>query len=125
MGEKYFSNMIGKLLLVLALYGALPGERTKRFLGLMNTDSQHSIIRIPTTLALLYAGKEESDLATTRTVLTAFGGLCVAIGSVGLVSKRVGGALPSGLTNFDIAYHFGLGFTALWLGRRPGRMAMR
>jgi hypothetical protein len=44
------------------------------------------------------------------------------MGSAGIADKKVGGLLPSRLTNFDIAYHLVVGAGAIWLGARPGRM---
>jgi hypothetical protein len=90
--EKRFSKMLGGGLAMLTLVGFILPTRRKRFLGLMNVDSTHSV--------LFY----------------------IAMGTAGLSDRKVGGALPSGLTNFDIVYHFAVGGAAIWLGSRSGRM---
>lgn len=120
--EKLFANMLGWGLAVLTISGFLPGGRRRHLLGMMNTDTNHSALRLPLTLALLYAGSSRSGLKTTRYILTGVGALYIVIGLTGTRAKRLGGMLPSGLTNFDIVYHLCVGAAALWLGARPGRM---
>lgn len=120
--EKNFSTMLGVGLALLMSAGFLKHEKPKRLLGLMNVDTQHSILRIPTTLALLYAGAHQTPLKNTRTILSFTGLLYLVIGTIGSVDKKAGGALPSKLTNFDLVYHFVVGASALWLGNRKGRM---
>lgn len=117
--EKLFSLSLGITLGVLTLVGFIPG--TKHFLKLMNTDTSHSALRVPLTAALLYAGTQ-TDLRATRTILLGVGFFYIAIGTAGLIDKKVGGALPSGLTKFDVLYHLAVGAEALWFGGRPGRM---
>jgi hypothetical protein len=120
--EKRFSKMLGGGLAMLTLVGFILPTRRKRFLGLMNVDSTHSVLRVPLTAALLYAASERSDLKLTRSALLGTGLFYIAMGTAGLSDRKVGGALPSGLTNFDIVYHFAVGGAAIWLGSRSGRM---
>lgn len=120
--EKKFSTILGVGLALLMSAGFAKNEKPKHFLGLMNVDTQHSILRIPTTLALLYAGSRHASLKDTRSILTFAGLLYLAIGSIGEIDRRAGGALPSKLTGFDLVYHFVAGASALWLGKRSGRM---
>jgi hypothetical protein len=120
--EKVFTTTAAGLLTVLTVAGFLPSSRPKRLLGIMNVDFTHSLIRVPLTLAMIYASTETADVKTTRRILTAFGVVYLVVGTVGLADRKVGSALPSGLTGFDLAYHFGTGLVALWLGTRPGRM---
>jgi hypothetical protein len=88
----------------------------------MNVDTQHSMLRIPLTLALLYAGSQQTSLKDTRGILTFVGVFYLAVGAAGSIDRRLGGMLPSRLTGFDLVYHFGVGALALWLGGRSGRM---
>jgi hypothetical protein len=120
--EKNFSTMLGVGLALLMSAGFVKSEKPKHLLGLMNVDTQHSILRIPTTLALLYAGSRNTSLKNTRMILSRAGMLYLLIGTIGSVDKKAGGALPSKLTNFDLVYHFVVGASALWLGMRSGRM---
>ncbi|MDB5184667.1 MAG: hypothetical protein JWN38_475 [Candidatus Saccharibacteria bacterium] len=122
MMEKLFSSFLGSGLVVLTAAGFAEKEQPKHLFGLMNVDTHHSILRIPLTLALLYAGSKQAPLKNTRAVLTLVGVFYVTIGSVGCIDKKVGGILPSKLTNFDLMYHFTVGTSALWLGSRSGRM---
>lgn len=117
--EKYVSLKLGAVLALLTVAGFF--LKQKHLLRLMNIDTTHSMLRLPLTAALLYGGTN-TDLKTTRKVLFAIGLFYMAMGSAGTVDKRVGGLLPSGLTNFDIVYHFAVGAGALWLGVRSGRM---
>jgi hypothetical protein len=73
------------------------------------------------TAALLYAASEESSLTTTKNILLAVGLVYLAIGTTGLVDKRAGGLLPSGLTKFDLVYHFVVGAGIIWLGVRRSK----
>jgi hypothetical protein len=120
--EKVFSLGLGIALSALTMSGFAQRNPPKRFLGLMNVDTQHSVLRIPLTAALLYAASSKSTLKDTRSILTGVGVFYLAMGAVGTIDKSVGGTLPSRLTNFDIVYHFGVGGMALWLGSRSGRM---
>lgn len=120
--EKNFSTALGIGLALLMAAGFAKNKKPKHFLGLMNVDTQHSILRIPTTLASLYAGSRPTSLKDTRTILSLVGLLYLAIGTVGSMDRRAGGALPSKLTGFDLLYHFTVGASALWLGSRSGRM---
>lgn len=120
--EKLLSRTISAGLVVLTLSGFVKSDGPKHLFGLMNVDTQHSILRIPLTLALLYAGSNQAPLKSTRTILTGIGMFYIAMGVAGSLDKRVGGALPSKLTNFDLLYHLGVGACALWLGKRSGRM---
>lgn len=120
--EKKFSTALGLGLAVLMSAGFIKTKKPKHFLGLMNIDTQHSTLRVPVTAALLYAGSRRASLKDTRTILALTGLLYLAIGAIGTVDKKAGGTLPSKLTNFDLAYHFVVGVSALWLGRRSGRM---
>ncbi len=117
--EKQTSVFLGGFLSVLTFAGFT--ARNKHLLKLLNVDTNHSVLRMPLTAALLYAGTQ-ADLKTTRKILTGVGIFYVAMGSAGLVDKKVGGLLPSGLTNYDIVYHFAVGAGSLWLGSRSGRM---
>jgi hypothetical protein len=120
--EKLFSKMLGCSLLALTFVGFILPTRRKRFLGLMNVDTTHGILRVPLTAALLYAATPKVDLKLTRSLLLGTGLFYIVMGTAGLKDKRVGGALPSGLTGFDIVYHFAVGGAAIWLGSRSGRM---
>jgi hypothetical protein len=122
MTEKVFSKILGCGLVVLTIAGLVPGRRPKHFLGLMNTDEQHSALRVPLAMALLYAASPQAPLRSTRKVLTVVGTAYLLVGTVGLANKRAGGALPSGITKFDVAYHYSVGLACLWLGKRSGRM---
>lgn len=117
--EKLMSLKLGSLLVVLTVAGFF--LKQKHLLKLMNVDTTHSMLRLPLTAALLYGGTN-TDLKTTRKILLAVGLFYIAMGSAGAVDKKVGGLLPSGLTNFDIVYHFVVGAGAIWLGARSGRM---
>jgi hypothetical protein len=117
--EKMLSMNLGITLIFLTVAGFLTD--TKHLMKLMNIDTSHSILRIPLILALLYGGSK-ADLDMTRLILLGVGGFYLAMGTAGLVDKKVGGTLPSGLTKFDIFYHFVVGAEAVWLGARPGRM---
>lgn len=120
--EKLFSTTLGAGLTVLMFAGFVKNDKPKHFLGLMNVDTQHSVLRVPLTLALLYAGSSQSPLQNTRRVLSFIGLFYIAMGAIGSVDRKVGGTLPSKLTNFDLVYHFVVGAAALWLGSRSGRM---
>ncbi|HEX8182704.1 MAG TPA: hypothetical protein VF575_03830 [Candidatus Saccharimonadales bacterium] len=117
--EKPMSVSFGVALLILTIAGFVLD--TKHLLRLMNIDDNHSIIRVPLTAALLHAGTD-ANLKTTRKILLGTGLLYVAIGSAGLIDKKLGGLLPSKLTKFDIAYHFAAGTAAIWMGSRSSRM---
>lgn len=120
--EKLSLKLGAKLLMILAVDGFVRKRQPKHFMGLMNTDVAHSIIRVPVVLAALMGSLPKHDIKTSRAVLTGVGVLYLAIGTAGLADRKLGGALPSRLTWFDIAYHFAAGAAALWLGTRPGRM---
>jgi hypothetical protein len=120
--EKATLNIIAKVLEVLIAAGFLQRKQPKRLLKMMNIDTSHSVIRVPLLLASLYGGSTKSDIKAARYMLTAVGAVYVAMGAAGAADKKVGGALPSRLTNFDIVYHFAVGGAALWLGTRAGRM---
>lgn len=120
--EKNFSTILGAGLTLLMVAGFAKSEKPKHLLGLMNVDTRHSVLRIPTTLALLYASSHHTPLKSTRTVLSLTGLLYLVIGTIGSMDKKAGGLLPSRLTNFDLVYHFVVGASALWLGSRSGRM---
>jgi hypothetical protein len=117
--EKQMSLSLGCTLVLLTLAGYVLDK--KHLLRIMNIDESHSMMRTPLTLALLYAGTQ-AELKTTRKILLGVGLFYVCMGTAGLADKRVGGILPSGLTNFDIIYHFAVGGGAIWMGSRPGRM---
>jgi hypothetical protein len=120
--EKTFSGGLGLGLTLLAVSGFMKRDTPKHLCGLMNVDTQHSLLRVPLTLALLYAGSQQSTLHSTRTILSGVGIFYLAIGIAGSADRSVGGVLPSKLTHFDLLYHFGVGTVALWLGSRSGRM---
>jgi hypothetical protein len=123
--EKTFSTMLGCGLALLTLAGFTKRKKPKYFLGLMNVDTQHSLLRIPLTASLLYAGSRQAPLTGTRQVLTFVGKFYLAVGLIGSADRSLGRLLPSKLTNFDIGYHFGVGTVALWQGKRSGRMMRR
>jgi hypothetical protein len=120
--ERMFSRSLGLGLAMLTLSGFAQRQQPKRFMGVMNVDTQHSVLRVPLTVALLYAGSRQAPLKNTRVILSFVGVFYLAMGAAGLVDKSVGGTLPSKLTRFDVGYHFGVGALALWLGSRNGRM---
>jgi hypothetical protein len=120
--EKQTLAVMAKLLSVLAGAGVRSTDKPKHFLKLMNVDMSHSILRAPLILASLYGSSPKSDIKTSRMILSGIGAFYLAMAATGLSDKKVGGALPSKLTNFDIVYHIGVGATALWLGMRQGRM---
>lgn len=116
--ERPVSLALGIALASLATAGFM--KRKKQLFNLMNVDTNHSIIRTPTSLLLLLGSR--SKLKTTRAILTGVSTLYFAIGVTGLFDKRLKGILPSGLTRFDIIYHFLTGATTLWMGTRSGRI---
>jgi hypothetical protein len=120
--EKKFSTVLGIGVALLMSAGFVKSEKPKLFLGLMNVDAQHSVLRAPITLALLCAGSRRTSLRDTRIVLALTGLLYLTIGAIGSIDRKAGGTLPSRLTNFDLVYHFVTGASALWLGCRSGRM---
>ena len=120
--EKTFSSILGVGLMLLTLSGFTKSKKPKHLLCLMNVDTQHSALRLPLTMALLYAGSQQAPLKSTRAILSFVGAFYLAMGAAGVIDKSVSGALPSKLTNFDLVYHFGVGALALWLGGRSGRM---
>jgi hypothetical protein len=117
--EKVLSMDLGITILLLTVAGFVLD--TKHLIKLMNIDTSHSILRVPLAIALLYGGTK-ADLDLTRLILFGVGGFYIAMGTAGLVDKKVGGAIPSGLTSFDVGYHLLTGAAAIWLGTRPGRM---
>jgi hypothetical protein len=117
--EKFVSVKLGVTLVILTLAGF---TNTRHLFRLLNVDANHSYLRIPLTAALLYAGSPAARLKTTRQILLSVGVFYFAIGAIGSADRKVGGLLPSKLTNFDIFYHFAVGAGAVWLGARPGRM---
>lgn len=120
--ERQFSSILGAALAVLALDGFAKRDFPKHFLGLMNVDTPHSVLRVPLTVVLLYGGLRQSSLKTTRSILSFVGMFYIAMGAAGSMDKSVGHVLPSKLTKFDVVYHFAVGAAALWLGKRSGRM---
>lgn len=120
--EKTFSSVLGATLSVLTLSGFVQSKKPKHLLGHMNVDTQHSVLRVPLTIALLYAASEQSKLKNTRTILSYVGIFYICMGIVGTINRDVGGTLPSRLTKFDLKYHMVVGALALWLGGRSGRM---
>jgi hypothetical protein len=122
--EKLLSAFLGIFLVILALMGLGKTNSHRshaRAFGLMNVDKNHSILRIPLAAALLY-GSSQASVKDARGILSKVGIFYIGMGTAGLVDKRVGGLLPSGLSRFDIVYHFVVGVKALWMGGRPGRM---
>lgn len=117
--EKQMSLSLGATLVLLTIAGFFLKQR--HLIKLMNIDSTHSMLRVPLTVALLYGGTT-TDLKTTRKILLAVGIFYVFMGASGKMGKKVGSLLPSGLTNFDIVYHFVVGAGAIWMGSRSGRM---
>lgn len=115
--EKSMAVILGMALTGLAAAGFV--KHNKHLLG-MNVDTNHSLIRTPVAATLLLS--EKGDVRTTRNVLTGTGIMYMAIGAIGLIDRKIGGLLPSKLTNFDFIYHFSVGAAALWMGLRPGRM---
>lgn len=120
--EKTFATILGSGLTVLSLAGFAKRNRPKHLCGLMNVDTQHSMLRVPLVLALLHAGSGQTPLKTTRTILSGVGIFYLCIGVAGSADRSLGGTLPSRLTTFDLVYHFSVGAAALWLGSRSGRM---
>lgn len=120
--EKMISKIFADVLVILTFAGLVLPKRKKRLFGLMNVDTTHSMLRIPLTAAMLYAASNQTNLKMTRNILTGFGIFYVAMGTAGLIDRKVGGLLPSELTTFDLIYHFSSGAAALWLGQRSGRM---
>lgn len=118
--EKTVSGAIGSLLVFLASTGFI--KRHKHLMGLMNVDTNHSMLRIPISALMYYASSSASSLKNTRSLLLGGGLLYVLIGGAGLLDRRIKGFLPSGLTKFDYAYHFGTGAVMIYLGSRKGRM---
>jgi hypothetical protein len=116
--EKLMSLSMGMFVAFLTLLGFV--QRDKHFAGVMNVDTTHSAMRLPITLALLYGAK--TNLKTTRCILLSVGAVYVGMGCAGLIDKKVGGLLPSKLTNFNIVYHLVAGAAAVYMGGRSGRM---
>ena len=118
--EKATSLFFGVFLSVLTVAGFLLPR--KHFLKLMNVDKTHSMIRIPLAMALLSGSLPVTKMKITREILLGTGIFYIVMGTAGLADKRVAGLLPSGLTKFDIVYHYATGAAAIWLGARSGRM---
>jgi hypothetical protein len=116
--EKQTSFMLGVVLWLLAFVGFFTGK--KHLFKLMNVDPIHSVLRIPLGGLLLYGGR--SELKMTRDILLGTGLIYLLIGSAGVKDRKVGGLLPSGLTGFDLVYHFATGLAVIWMGARRGRM---
>jgi hypothetical protein len=120
--EKRLSLFLASALAFLSVSGFVKRKKPKHLAGLMNVDTQHSVIRLPLTLALLSAGSSQASLRKTRAILSLVGAVYLVMGTAGLIDKRVGGLLPSKQTNFDLVYHFGVGMLVLWMGTRSGKM---
>ena len=119
--EKQVSLGLGITLSALAVAGFV--QKEKHVIGLMNVDTNHSMIRIPVAALLFYGS--QSNLKATRGVLTATGVIYLLIGAAGIVDRKVGGVLPSKLTGFDLVYHFAVGIPTLLLGLQTGRIIKR
>lgn len=115
--ERRTAQILGVLVAGLAVAGLFVEDR--HFLDLMNVDVTLDMLRIPIAGALLYAGFKGS-LGLVRRVLLVVGLLYVGMGLFGLVDRELAGLLPTGLTEFDIAFHLLSGAGAAWLGTRKG-----
>lgn len=120
--EKQSLAVIAKVLSTLAAAGFKPTSKPKHLMGIMNVDTAHSILRVPLILSSLYGSSPKLDIKTSRSIIAGIGAFYLAMATAGIADKKVGGTLPSKLTNFDIVYHVGVGAIALWLGTRQGRM---
>ena len=116
--EKQVSLSLAGILAGLAVAGFTHRNKPKHAMGVMNADTNHSLLRVPLTGALLYGGNPKTSPKLTRGILTGVGLLYLGIGAAGLFDRKVGGILPSKLTNFDLAYHFLVGLGMLALGSR-------
>lgn len=95
--EKKFSLKLGLGLVLLMAAGFVKSEKPKHLLGLMNVDTQHSVLRIPTALALLYAGSRHASLKDTRTILSLTSVLYLIIGTIGSMDRKAGACYPLSL----------------------------
>ena len=120
--EKTFSTFVGAFLALLAVSGFVKNSQPKRLFGLINVDIQHSMLRVPLTIADINAALPSRSLKTTRALLSLIGTVYMVMGAIGTTDRKVSGLLPSKLTNFDLGYHFVTGALALWMGMRSGRM---
>lgn len=115
--EKQVSLSLAGIIAALAVAGLVQKKKPKHVMD-MNADTNLSILRVPMTLALLYGGNPKTSSRVTRGILSGVGLAYLALGMAGLFDRKVGGMLPSKLTNFDLAYHFIVGLGALALGSR-------
>ena len=116
--EKQVSLSLAGIIAALAVAGLAKRKKPQHLMDLMNVDKTHSMVRVPVAGALLYGGNPKTSSKLTRGILTGAGLMYLAIGTAGLFDRKVGGLLPSKLTNFDLVYHFTVGLGVLALGSR-------
>ena len=96
---------------LLALIGyVVEGEH---LFGLMNVDLTLDVLRTVLAIALLVVALAPVHSTVVRAVLFAFGALYVIMGLYALADANLFGALPTGLTGFDIAFHIVVGLATL------------
>src|SRR4051812_23852516 len=98
--ERTFSRILGGGLAALTLAGFVLDRKPKRWLGVMNVDTGHSVLRVPLTIALLSGSTKRTRIKTVRRILTGVGGFYIVMGILGLADDDAGGVLPSKLTPF-------------------------
>jgi hypothetical protein len=106
------ARLYGILIAGLALIGLVVSGH---LFDLLNVDTLLNLTRIVLAIGLLYYGyvKNSKGGSATWLVVTGVAYLLIAVG--GMIDATIGGLLPSGLTEFDIAFHLITGLLALGL----------
>jgi len=110
--QKQTVRVYGILIAVLAIGGFF--IKDGHLFGLMNADTMLDWLRVLAAGLLLYAGYlAANNVGLLRGSLVFVGILYVGLALLGLVNSELWGALPNGLTGFDIAFHLLTGVAAL------------
>jgi hypothetical protein len=109
--QKKVAQVYGILIAFLAVAGLMTNGH---LFELMNVDGFLDVLRIALAVALLAVGFGAASLTAARSVLSFTGILYLGMALVGLFDSKFFGLLPSGLTGFDIAFHFITGAFATW-----------
>lgn len=115
--NKTTAKVLGVIIGGLALVGLF---RNGHWLGLMNVDVALDLLRIVLAGTLLYVGFSRASEESAASVVMTVGGLYVGMAILGLLSRELFGLLPSGLTNFDLAFHALTGVAAVAIASRVG-----